>query len=357
MLAVAAGYAYSDAPTVSTMLARLGLPNRCRLIGEYVDAMFIQSTAFVVQSLDGRLVLVAYRGTQPANLVNWLTDADIDPAKVGLRFDGDSSETFGVHAGFYRNTRATRYMVTSALLDAKEGKSITDTLSDDPGREISPMEGFYVTGHSLGGAMAAISTVLLRAEPAYRNALGDLFKATYTYGQPMVGDTALADKCESDGVLAENLIRFIYQNDPVPHLPPRDSGRFGSFGKEYSYKGSSWQEEVGAHRAVQMGYVIELIEAAIAAVGLQLPGIARLPVLRWLPSEYNFDDHAPQHYIETLTPVGKPSEFGDYSYTYTGPVSRPEDGNRLIDWHDMYLPGTSISVPIPTRIRISELLP
>src|SRR6478609_2007851 len=63
-LAVAAGYAYSDAATVSMMLARMGLQdNHCLQVDMSVDAMFIRSTAFLIQSSDGSVVILAYRGT------------------------------------------------------------------------------------------------------------------------------------------------------------------------------------------------------------------------------------------------------------------------------------------------------
>src|SRR3977135_687766 len=106
-LATCAGYAYSDAETVSTMMTRMGLENnRCRMIGEYVDAMFIMSTAFLVQSEDGRVVILAYRGTQPANVISWLTDADLYPTKVGFEIGGTGPD--GVPAGGRPTQRATR---------------------------------------------------------------------------------------------------------------------------------------------------------------------------------------------------------------------------------------------------------
>src|ERR1700692_2456731 len=50
VLATCAGYSYSDAKTVAMMMARLGLEdNRCLTVSESVDAMFICSTAFLVQ--------------------------------------------------------------------------------------------------------------------------------------------------------------------------------------------------------------------------------------------------------------------------------------------------------------------
>jgi hypothetical protein len=70
VLATCAGYAYSDADIVTMIMARLGLDgNRCRMIAQNVDAMLICSTAFVVQSHDGRVVIVCYRGTEPANFL------------------------------------------------------------------------------------------------------------------------------------------------------------------------------------------------------------------------------------------------------------------------------------------------
>lgn len=87
-LAVTAGYAYSDPETVSMMLARMGLAeNHCLRVAMSVDAMFILSTAHLVQSSDGSVVILAYRGTEPTNPVNWLTDADVHPTRSpsGLR--------------------------------------------------------------------------------------------------------------------------------------------------------------------------------------------------------------------------------------------------------------------------------
>src|SRR3977135_3110043 len=135
-LAVAAGYAYSDSETVAMMLARMGLAdNHCLRVAMSVDAMFIRSTAHLVQSSDGSVVILAYRGTEPTNLVNWLTDADVhpdkiafpfprakaaDPAKSSLPPDPEAvpAKSYAVHAGFYRNVRATRFEVIAALMRA-----------------------------------------------------------------------------------------------------------------------------------------------------------------------------------------------------------------------------------------------
>ena len=88
-LAVTAGYAYSDAGTLAMMMTRLGLERAyCREIARSVDAMFIRSTAFLIQSADGRVVILCYRGTPPLDLISWLLDADVtlpEPATEHLR--------------------------------------------------------------------------------------------------------------------------------------------------------------------------------------------------------------------------------------------------------------------------------
>jgi len=62
VLAVCSSYAYGDAGTVATMMDRLGLTrNRCRMISEYVDALFLTSTACLIQSHDGRVAILCYR--------------------------------------------------------------------------------------------------------------------------------------------------------------------------------------------------------------------------------------------------------------------------------------------------------
>ncbi len=133
VLAVCAGYAYSDEATVAMMMTRLGLErSRCAMVREVVDAMFICSTAFVIQSEDGRVVIVCYRGTEPANLINWLTDFDVEPDQVRYNLDAESGdESYRVHAGFYRNVRATRYAVIEVLQRALAGRSIMSDGGDE----------------------------------------------------------------------------------------------------------------------------------------------------------------------------------------------------------------------------------
>src|SRR6266511_3332265 len=65
VLATIAGYTYSDAKTVAMIAARLGLiDNRCAMVTQSVDAMFIYSTAFIVQSQYKQMAILAYHKTE-----------------------------------------------------------------------------------------------------------------------------------------------------------------------------------------------------------------------------------------------------------------------------------------------------
>lgn len=309
-LAVAAGYAYSDAETVAMMLARMGLvDNHCLRVEMSVDAMFIRSTAFLIQSRDGSVVILAFRGTAPTDLVNWLIDADVHPDRIAFPFprtEAADADTYAVHAGFYRNVRATRFAVVAALRRALEGRSVLD---DDEGTPMEPMARpmttLYLTGHSLGGAMAALMAVMLSVEKEYVELFEPVFKGAYTFGAPMVGSPAFAAACAANEFLDRNVLRYVYRKDLVPHLPPTDSDHFAHFGREYRCdRGDVWRD-TSDEPITQMGDVLGLIEAPLGYVA------SKFRLLRGLPFRYSLDDHGPQHYVAALTPRGTPNEFGD----------------------------------------------
>ncbi len=302
VLATCSGYAYGDEETVAMIMARMGLEeNRCQRIEQSVDAMLIRATAFLVQSDDGRVAILCFRGTGPTDLINWLVDIDVDPEKVPISFDR-ADRAFEVHAGFYRNVRAIRHEIMARLERALAGSSVLD----DGARMDNPLEALYVTGHSLGGAMAALMAIMLATEKAYSH-VNDKVKGTYTFGQPMVGSPELAAACDAHRSLGRSVVRYVYGNDVIPQLPPAFAGKFAHFGPEYRhrgpYTGGCWERSAKPTR--QLRQLVHLLSAPIAFFARQVRAT------RDVKFRASFYDHFPRRYITALTPAGKSTEFGD----------------------------------------------
>ncbi|MFE6159700.1 lipase family protein [Streptomyces sp. NPDC056486] len=368
-LATCAAYAYAGTPedpdpeTLAMIMARLGLEeNRCRVFEQRVGALYITSAAYLLQDKDRRVVILCYRGTQPEDIISILTDADVRPEMLHVDLGG---ERYDVHAGFYRNMRASRYLVMQALERAMRGESVDP---DEQGTVGEGMEALYITGHSLGGAMAALMGVVLMHEPRYA-AVAERLRAVYTFGQPMLGGPDFAAACHRarDGrgvhVLRDRLIRYIYDRDVVPALPPRPVGPYAPFGREFHYRRQQGVVEgaltlvadtmiealslpgdllggrlraTARSRAESLGRAVtELVRgpgrrpgwvevrdpaprypqmdslAGLAVVAPLAFFAARLALTRNVPFTYSFEDHGPGHYVNALAPPGVMSEFGD----------------------------------------------
>jgi triacylglycerol lipase len=127
------------------------------------------------------IAIVAFRGTK--NIGNCLTDAET-PLVARPPYPGQ------VHLGF------------ADAVDAV-WPEVCDLLG--PPSHCPPL---WVTGHSLGGAMATLASVRLTYA-------GYTVRAVYTYGSPRPGDQQFQK--------AYNLVnyRLVNDNDLVPHLPFR----------------------------------------------------------------------------------------------------------------------------------------
>lgn len=320
-LAVCAGYAYAqahgsaDTDTLSERMAKLGLTqNTCKSIELSVDAMCIDSTAYLLRACEDKVAVLCYRGTEILDPVDWLTNIDTEPETYAFPA-GRRRRNGVVHSGFYRSTRATLDEVVAELLN--------------PAPEV-----LYITGHSLGGAMAAMTAVMLRMDPRYAQ-LKDTLRAVYTYGQPMIGDAVFAEECQEDPFLATKVYRHVHRHDIVPHLPPVVSGSFTHFGTEFRFldgppgqeaPSGSWREHTATRQAGIVGSsspVLDFVGRRVPLVGAVITRSNRLsekgetlaqalhmPFVRW-PSFvcYSIEDHAPHHYIAKLATEGVLSEF------------------------------------------------
>ncbi len=145
-----------------------------------------ETQAFVAGN--DELIIIAFRGTEPSELQDWMTDADII-----LK----SGPTGKVHDGFQR---ALGYVYSEIRQTIGEFQTNAQSL--------------WVTGHSLGAALAALTVARLRFEedkPVY---------GLYTYGQPRTGDRDFERNFNLD--FKSKAFRFVNNNDIVPRVPPRE---------------------------------------------------------------------------------------------------------------------------------------
>jgi hypothetical protein len=227
------------APMIATMLGRLGMEGvHCREISVHNAGMIVASTSVFVQSACGRVGILCYRGTEPQNAMNWMTDLDINPTGMSPVISKGDRQAL-VHNGFQRNLDATWLLVNQVIDRALAGKPVDSKSHGD----LQPLEALFVTGHSLGAAMAALAGVQFALDPSHRKVVRPKIRGIYTYGQPMVGNPDYAAVCSKDPLLREGLFRHVYANDVVPHCPPIESGLFVHFGREFrASDGTGWRE-------------------------------------------------------------------------------------------------------------------
>ncbi len=272
---VVSAWAYSDGQTMANQLAYYGLPNcSVREFSVVNDAMLVVAAAYFVRSEDGRVGVLAFRGTMPEDFINWLTDADTTLTNFHFGM---------VHTGFYRNVEPLWGGIADAIDDAMKPRS-----GGNGAPTLAPLENLYITGHSLGAAMAVIAAARIFS-PDYLS-WQPLVRGVYTYGQPSVGDEQFARHFST----RFELYRHVYRFDVVPHLPPADVGLFPHFGTEFyaSEPSTNWQA-VQPARTTQARLV-----TAAAAIALASFLARRLTILRSLRMRYSIEDHGPQGYID-----------------------------------------------------------
>jgi len=177
-LGKAASLAYQNESTIGQEASNWGF-DRCRFLSKR------ETQAFVIGN--DKMVVVAFRGTEPAKLRDWLTDIDVDLV------DGPIGK---VHDGFYRALSYVYQEVRAAI-----------TNFQDKGQSL------WFTGHSLGAALATLAVAKLRHEedkPVY---------GLYTFGQPRTGDRMFERNFNVD--FKARTFRFVNNNDIVPRVPPR----------------------------------------------------------------------------------------------------------------------------------------
>jgi len=129
------------------------------------------------------MLILAFRGTEITKPADIKADISALPIAVGLKNAGQQ-----VHSGFYNAFKPVQARIQRSIDEHK--------LNDLP---------LYITGHSLGGALAIVATYCISS---------DSVGACYTFGAPRVGNFAFGQSIKTP------VYRLTNAADLVPRLPP-----------------------------------------------------------------------------------------------------------------------------------------
>ncbi|KAG6468646.1 lipase-like [Zingiber officinale] len=150
--------------------------------------------AFVGVDPDLNSIVIAFRGTQEHSLRNWIED--LFWKQLDLKYPGMPDAM--VHHGFYSAYHNTT--LRQGILNAiQRAIDIYGNIS------------IFVTGHSMGGALASFCALDL----AVNHGMTDI--QLTTFGQPRIGNAAFV---RYFGKRVPHTVRVTHANDIVPHLPP-----------------------------------------------------------------------------------------------------------------------------------------
>lgn len=150
--------------------------------------------AFSAGLVSPEILVLSFQGSE--NIQNWIENIKITKTKRNMTCSGCQ-----VHAGFYDCWKSLAAPMLAELHRLQASHS---------GAKV------YVTGHSLGGAVAMLAAYELQYE---NNVTVD---GVYTFGQPRVGNKAFHDFY--NGGSPRVTWRLTHWHDPVPHLPLESMG-------------------------------------------------------------------------------------------------------------------------------------
>jgi triacylglycerol lipase len=182
-LGEAAELAYEDEPTVQAKFAAWGMT------GVFLEAVVPPSgDTQVAVAADAKKVIVAFRGTK--DVLDFLTDA-----RFAFSEYAPAGTVRGrVHTGFLLALDVVWARLDAAIRAARDRN-----------------QSIWVTGHSLGAALATLAVARLR------NAGVDVH-GLYTFGSPAVGDAEFARTF--DTATRGRVFRYVNDLDIVTHCPP-----------------------------------------------------------------------------------------------------------------------------------------
>lgn len=155
---------------------------------------------FIATDSTNGLIVVSFQGTAVStNPLDIITDVDIIRTESDLCGSANTNDGCLVHSGFLGAMQDAATVVVPAIQALVQANPSYKVVS---------------TGHSLGGAIAALMGAQLRND--------GLTVDIYTFGQPKVGDADISNYIQSQSPAQGTNYRVTHYNDVVPQLPEHD---------------------------------------------------------------------------------------------------------------------------------------
>ncbi|WP_234353030.1 lipase family protein [Streptomyces sp. NRRL B-1140] len=186
-MAQASRLAYADPDRVESTARGWGFDIVRHFVSPHAMPFPIEDTQAFVAASD-RMIVVAFRGTESRQIRDWLTDTTTPPVP------GPGGKGF-VHHGFNQALASVHPQIRDTVHELRANN-----------------QSVWITGHSLGGALAMLAGARMYFEEP--NHLPD---GVYTFGQPRTCERLLAAAHKTP--FKNRHHRFVNNNDIVPTVP------------------------------------------------------------------------------------------------------------------------------------------
>ncbi|KAK1428994.1 hypothetical protein QVD17_11193 [Tagetes erecta] len=173
----------------------------------FLDNPATDTQVAIWRDLARNRLVVAFRGTEQVKWKDLRTDLMLVPAGLNPeRIGGDFKEEVQVHSGFLGAYDSVRTRIISLIKTAIGYK-------DDDADQVSKWH-VYVTGHSLGGALATLLALELSSSQLAKR--GAISVTMYNFGSPRVGNKKFADVYNQK---VKDSWRVVNHRDIIPSVP------------------------------------------------------------------------------------------------------------------------------------------
>ncbi|KAK9991632.1 hypothetical protein SO802_026617 [Lithocarpus litseifolius] len=173
----------------------------------FLDNASTDTQVAIWRDIARRRLVVAFRGTEQTQWKDLITDLMLVPAGLNPeRIGGDFKQEVQVHSGFLSAYDSVRTRIISLI---KLAIGYIDDLAEPPFKWH-----VYVTGHSLGGALATLLALELSSSQLAMH--GAISVTMYNFGSPRVGNKKFAEYYNEK---VKDSWRVVNHRDIIPTVP------------------------------------------------------------------------------------------------------------------------------------------